>query len=74
MGGQPETLMMGLRLTQEGIGRDAFASRFGVDVGNLYGKALDKLAGQGLLEIDTQRLRLTPRGRFLSNAVLREFV
>jgi oxygen-independent coproporphyrinogen-3 oxidase len=69
-----ETLMMGLRLTKEGIGRDAFVSRFGVDVGELYAESIDKLVAQGLLEVNAQRLRLTSRGRFLSNAVLREFV
>lgn len=69
-----ETLMMGLRLTQEGIGRKDFEARFGADVATLYAAAIDRLVGQGLLEIDAQRLKLTSRGRFLSNAVLREFI
>ncbi len=69
-----ETLMMGLRLTGEGIERQSFRERFGADVTDLYGEAIMRLMGQGLLQMDDERLRLTSAGRFLSNVVLREFV
>jgi oxygen-independent coproporphyrinogen III oxidase len=69
-----ETLMMTLRLTQEGLDRAAFRARFGVDVLALHGATLDKYAGYGLLEYDEARVRLTDKGRFLSNALFRELV
>jgi oxygen-independent coproporphyrinogen-3 oxidase len=39
-----------------------------------YAPAVEEFARQGLIEIDGQRLRLTPRGVLLSNEVFAEFV
>ncbi len=58
-----EEFFLGLRLT-EGI--EADWSRFA--------PAVEEFQRQGLLEIDGQRLRLTPRGVMLSNEVFAEFV
>ncbi len=69
-----ETLIMGMRLTQEGIPRVDFAGRFGVDLVDLYGDVIRKYTGHGLLQVDDERVRLTDAGRLLSNVVLREFV
>ncbi len=69
-----ETLIMGMRLTQEGIPRADFESRFGVDLVSLYGDVIRKYTGHGLLQVDDERVRLTDAGRLLSNVVLREFV
>ena len=69
-----ETLIMGMRLTQEGIPRAAFAERFGIDLLDLHGDVIRKYEGHGLLAVDDTRVKLTEAGRLLSNVVFREFV
>ncbi len=69
-----ETLIMGMRLTQEGIPRAEFRQRFGVDLLDLHGEVIRKYAGHGLLSVDDTRVKLTDAGRLLSNVVFREFV
>lgn len=69
-----ETLIMGLRLTQEGIDLADFRARFDTDLLELYGQVLATHERMGLLEIDDRRVRLSPKGRLLSNVVLRDLV
>jgi oxygen-independent coproporphyrinogen III oxidase len=69
-----ETLMLGLRLIAEGVNRARFADRFGVELDEVYGSIIARLAGQGLLETMPDRIRLTPRGRLLGNRVFAEFL
>ncbi len=69
-----ETLIMGMRLTQEGIPRAAFAQRFGIDLVDLHRAVIEKYVGYGLLSVDDERVKLTEAGRLLSNVVFREFV
>ena len=71
-----EMMMMGLRLTQEGIGKRDFRRRFGRELLAVYGEPIRRLVDQGLLgwAEDGERLRLTARGRLLGNWVFREFV
>ena len=69
-----ETLMLGLRLIEEGVGRARFHERFGVDLDQVYGATIARLIAQGLLESDAQRIRLTPQGRLLGNRVFAEFL
>ena len=69
-----ETLIMGMRLIGRGIDRQAFRSRFGVDLLDLHGEALLKFERLGLVAVSDERVMLTERGRLLSNTVLREFV
>lgn len=69
-----ETLIMSLRLTAHGVPRAAFAARFGVDLLDLHGVTIDRFCRQGLLEVSDERVRITERGRLLSNAVFRELV
>lgn len=69
-----ETLLMGLRLTQEGIHRVTFRERFGEDVLDIYGDVVSKYTAYGLLHVDDETIRLTRQGRLLSNMVFREFV
>ena len=69
-----ETLIMTLRLTRRGVSRANFADRFGVDLLDLHGAILDRFARLGLLEIDEQHVRITERGRLLSNLIFRELV
>ncbi len=69
-----ETMMVGLRLTHEGVSGGAFLRRFGRDLTEVFGREIAKLVSQGLLEWNDDRLRLTGRGRFLGNRVFLEFV
>jgi oxygen-independent coproporphyrinogen-3 oxidase len=69
-----ETLMLGLRLIEEGIDRARFADRFGVELDDVYGSIIAHLVDQGLLEAISDRIRLTPRGRLLGNRVFAEFL
>ena len=69
-----ETMMLGLRLVQEGVGSEAFERRFGISLEQKYGQVLQMLAGQGLVEWTGQYARLTRAGRLLGNVVFREFV
>lgn len=69
-----ETLIMGMRLTQSGIDREAFRRRFGVDLLDVHGKSIERHERSGLLTVDDRHVRLTERGRMLSNIVLRDFV
>jgi len=69
-----EMLIMGLRLTQEGIGRADFAARFGQDILDVHPKTLPDFAARGLLEITPDKVCLTQQGRLLSNLVFRELV
>ena len=64
-----ETAFLGLRLVREGLGADAFAARFGVDLDTAFGDCLAALAADGLVERDRAGIRLTGRGRLLSNEV-----
>jgi oxygen-independent coproporphyrinogen-3 oxidase len=69
-----ETLMMGLRLVQEGISRLAFSERFGEELDRRFEKEINKLTAQGLLEWGGERLRLTKKGRLLGNQVFIHFI
>jgi len=68
-----ETMMVGLRLTQEGVSRRSFEKRFGIPVEKVFGKEIDQMVRVGLLEAG-EILRLTPRGRLLGNQVFMQFV
>jgi oxygen-independent coproporphyrinogen-3 oxidase len=69
-----ETLMLGLRLIEEGVERARFKEHFGVDLDQVYGAAIEQLIAQGLLESDAESIRLTPHGRLLGNRVFAEFL
>jgi oxygen-independent coproporphyrinogen-3 oxidase len=69
-----ETLMLGLRLIEEGVERARFKHRFGVELDEIHGTTIEQLIEQGLLESDAERIRLTPRGRLLGNRVFAEFL
>jgi oxygen-independent coproporphyrinogen III oxidase len=79
-----ETMMLGLRLTQEGVSAQAFRERFGQDLMTVFGKEVNELIGLGLLEwTQTQTsevsktsevIRITRGGRLLGNQVFMRFV
>ncbi|HEY5158361.1 MAG TPA: radical SAM family heme chaperone HemW [Anaerolineales bacterium] len=71
-----ETMMTGLRLTQEGIGVEEFHDRFGQDLMDVFGREINDLVRLGLLEWTKagESLRLTDRGRMVGNQVFMRFV
>lgn len=69
-----ETILMGMRLIKEGLSRERFKARFGVDIVELKQEAIEKHVEYGLLEVLNDRIRLTQTGRFLSNAVIRDLI
>lgn len=68
-----EAAMLALR-TREGIRDDDFRARFGLDPRAVFGPAIRKCRGAGLLEEDGQGVRLTARGRLLANTAACEFL
>jgi len=69
-----EAVFLALR-TAAGLDAAAFAREFDASPRRFYGPAIDRLAAQGLLlEAAGGDLRLTPRGRMLSDSVFQHFV
>ena len=73
-----EQMLLGLRLTREGVGAAEFTARFGLSLADHFQEAIAFGLERELLEwIDPPagpRLRLTYRGRFLANQVVMQFV
>lgn len=67
-----ETIMLGLRMVQEGINRRAFMERFGVDVVSLRRAEVERLERLGLLEVSDEYVRLSPAAYLISNRVIAE--
>lgn len=63
-----ESIFLGLRV-MSGINLQTYEQRFGQDLCEEYNGELDRLRAAGLVEIDDEVLRLTPRGALLSNEV-----
>ncbi len=69
-----ETMMLGLRLLEEGVSAVDFEVRHGVSLMGHFGTQIDELTGFGLLDWDGSRLRLTQRGTLLANDVCARFL
>ena len=69
-----ETIMMGLRMTQEGINRSAFRDRFGEDFVSMFPEQVERLVARKLIQLSDEAVRLAEAGPLLSNGVIREFV
>lgn len=69
-----ETMMLGLRLLDEGVTATEFEARHGVGLHNHFGPQIDELVDVGMLDWDGVRLRLTPRGTLLANDVCARFL
>ena len=69
-----ETMMLGLRLVEEGVSFARFRQRHGVELADVFGLEIDRLLGQGLLLRDEAGVRLTPRGLLLGNQVFAVFL
>ncbi len=69
-----ETMMLGMRLTREGVRDAGFRERYAAGLAEKYPRELRRLKALGLIEWDADGARLTKRGRLLGNRVFREFV
>jgi oxygen-independent coproporphyrinogen-3 oxidase len=69
-----ETMMLGLRLLHDGVSTKKFRLRHGVSIEEQFGSQLDRLQELGLLVIEEEQVRLSPRGSMLANAVCAEFI
>lgn len=69
-----DTMMTQLRLLNEGLNLDAFQAQFGQSVAEIYNGTLDQLLDWELVAEQDGRLRLTPKGWFLSNQVFYRFM
>lgn len=68
-----EFMFLGLRMMR-GVSGRTFRQVFGAGMEETYGAVIGKLCGQGLLERDGERVRLTERGIDLSNYVMAQFL
>ena len=68
-----EAWFLGLRLN-EGVEVKALEQEFGLDLVVPAMKVVGRLAETGLLSFDGARVRLTPRGRIISNDIFQEFL
>ena len=69
-----ETMMLGLRLLDEGVSRSGFEARHGDSLDAVYGPTLTELVTIGLLSDEGERVTLTPRGLMLANDVCARFL
>lgn len=69
-----DTLITQLRLLDEGLDLAAFAAKFGQSLLDVYGQPVEQLIEWELLSLRDGRLRLTPKGWFLSNQVFYRFL
>jgi oxygen-independent coproporphyrinogen-3 oxidase len=69
-----ETMMLGLRLLQDGVSAPAFHERHGVRLRERYGQEISRLSELDLLDDLGDRVRLTARGALLANSVCAEFL
>jgi len=68
-----ETYFLGLRMNH-GVELLAIKQEFGIDAVDIYRDAITTLVADGLLLLEDGWLRLTPRGRLLSNNVFAAFL
>lgn len=72
-----EFLMLGFRLTEDGVSKTAFKARFQHELFDIFSKQLNYLIKIELIEIhpqDDDRIRLTKRGVIFGNRVFEQFV
>lgn len=68
-----EFMFLGLRMIK-GVSKQVFQEKFGIEMEKIYGKVLQKLKCQGLLEEAAGKIYLTKNGISVSNYVLSEFL
>lgn len=68
-----EFMFLGLRMIK-GVSGSSFAEKFGHNMWNIYGKQIEKLEKEGLLEVRKPEIKLTSKGIDLSNYALSQFI
>lgn len=75
---QQETMMLGMRLTKEGVSEREFHDRFGVGIADVFPKEIERIIARKLAEwrdfSDGPHLVLTKGGALLGNQAFQEFV
>ena len=69
-----ETMMLGLRLLEDGINRAAFHQRHGRSMEEAFGSVVPELASNGLLIDESDQVKLTHQGLMLANDVAARFL
>ena len=69
-----DTMLLGLRLTDEGVSLKEFEHRFGKAAEDVFGTEIQKLENAELIEKTDSFIRLTKRGRMVGNQVFMHFV
>jgi len=69
-----ETMMLGLRLVQEGVTFARFEALHGQPMHAVFGPKLERLQDAGMRDSNQERVRLTARGLMLGNRGFSEFV
>ncbi len=69
-----ETMMLGLRLVEEGVGLDRFAALHGVALPIIFAAELEQLRNWQLIDQDDGRVRLTRAGLMLGNQIFAKFL
>lgn len=68
-----ESIFLGLRMN-EGIQISDFKEKYNFDFEKEYKNEIEKLSKMELIEIDNNRMKLTQKGREISNSVFVEFI
>ena len=68
-----EEMFLGLR-KKSGVSMTRFEEKFGRSFDGLYGEIIRDLVQQGLMKIDSDRVRMTKRGLFLGDTVAERFI
>ena len=68
-----ESLFLGLRLV-DGMELRDFKRTHGIELLDVHGAEVEELLASELLEMDSQRVKLTPKGLLLSNQVFLRFI
>ena len=69
-----EFVILGLRLLTDGVDIDEFKNRFGKDVYDVFGDAINKHIQSGFVEKRGNSLILTEKAYYVSNAIMVDFV
>ncbi len=69
-----ETMMLGLRLRQDGVNAESFQRRHGMSLREAFGDTIDDLQTIGMIVSTRDGIRLSDRGLMLANDVVARFL
>jgi oxygen-independent coproporphyrinogen-3 oxidase len=68
-----ETVMLALRMV-EGVDRQRFIARFGVDLPAAFGRTIQRYCSQGALQLTPTHLRIAPDAMLVSNTIMADIL